>query len=271
MPDLSQVRLIAADMDHTLLTEASQLPPNFSQLLDRLHAAGIQFTPASGRPLYTLQEMFAESAPKLAFVSDNGAVVANRGEIIATTLLAIADYQGMVREIQAHTDGVPLLCAVDGAIAETGTEELDDTFREFYHQLDYQPGLANAIADVDKVTIYLPNGDSQRVFDDFVNPRYGAEFSASVSGDVWIDIMPKGIDKGQGLRALGRHLDIDPAQMLAIGDNYNDAEMLQTVGFSYVVANANPGVVPYAKYRTASNQEYGVSQVIEAVLAAQGR
>ncbi|MCX2454885.1 HAD family hydrolase [Lacticaseibacillus nasuensis] len=268
MPDLAQVRLIAADMDHTLLTEASQLPPHFDQLLTRLHQAGIQFVPASGRPLYTLTEMFAASAAELAFVSDNGAVVAAHNRVIDTTLLATAAYQDMVRHTLAHTDGIPMLCAVSGAIAPTESAEYDDVFREFYHQLDYVADLGNEIADVDKVTVYLPQGDSQRVYDEVLAPRYGDDYSVSVSGDVWIDLMPRDIDKGHGLRVLGEHLGIAPAEMLAIGDNYNDAEMLQTVGYSYVVANANPGVRQYAKYATASNEDYGVSQVIEAVLVA---
>lgn len=53
---MQNVKLIASDMDQTLLTSAGILPPHFDRYLHRLGEAGIEFAVASGRPLYTLQE-----------------------------------------------------------------------------------------------------------------------------------------------------------------------------------------------------------------------
>ena len=53
---MQNVKLIASDMDQTLLTSAGTLPPHFDRYLHRLGEAGIEFAVASGRPLYTLQE-----------------------------------------------------------------------------------------------------------------------------------------------------------------------------------------------------------------------
>ena len=51
---LEDIKLIASDMDHTLLTEESKLPPDFSNYVERLDQKGIRFAIASGRPMYTL-------------------------------------------------------------------------------------------------------------------------------------------------------------------------------------------------------------------------
>lgn len=266
--ELRDVRLIATDMDHTLLTEDSQLPPHFGDYLDRLAAVGVQVAIASGRPLYTLHTMFAQHQAQLAFISDNGGVIAARDEIISKNPLPTAAYQDMVRFMQTETAGFPLLCGLAGALGEQGTEQYDAVFREFYTNLDYVAGLANYVGPIVKVTIYLPAGDAQRVFDEQLQPRYGQDFSVAVSGDVWIDIMPKQVDKGLGMRLLGQKMGIGPEQMMAFGDNFNDAEMLATVKYSYLMANAKPAMRQFATYQTSSNEEYGVLQILDQVLAA---
>lgn len=265
---LKDVKLIATDMDHTLLTEASTLPPRFEERLDALAALGIQFGIASGRPLYTLQDLFPQHHQQLALIADNGGVISYRGKIIAKTLMPVTTVQEMVRVIRDETDGLPLICGLKGAVGQATDRKYDAVYREFYHQLDYLEDLTAWTGEADKVTIYLPGGDARAVFEDVIQPRFGQQFSAAVSGPVWIDIMMPGIDKGNGIRAIGQRMGITADQMMAFGDNFNDAEMLQTVKYSYLVQNFAPGMEEYATYRTGSNEAYGVVQVLDQVIAA---
>ena len=75
-------------------------------------------------------------------------------------------------------------------------------------------------------------------------------------------------NKGMAMRKIGELLGIDTSEMMAFGDNFNDAEMLKTVYYSYIVANAQPGMEKFARFRAPSNEERGVLQVMEQVLAA---
>ncbi|WP_225047234.1 HAD family hydrolase [Lacticaseibacillus kribbianus] len=265
---MQNIKFIATDMDHTLLTEAGALPPHFEDYLDRLEALGIQFAIASGRPLYTLRNLFPRHKDRLTLIADNGAVVAHRGQILDKTLMPTADYQEIAQFVAANTDGRPLVCGLDAAIAAESDRQYDAVYREFYHNLDFVPDPAAWTGEANKVTIYLPKGDAQETFAAQIAPRYGARFSAAVSGPVWIDIMMKGVNKGTAIQAIGEKLGIATADMMAFGDTFNDAEMLATVGHGYLVANAAPGMEQYAKYRTASNAEYGVLQVLDQVIAA---
>lgn len=77
-------RLIALDMDGTLLTPQGQVPERFWQLDDDATAQSITITPASGRQLATLQRMFPACE---TFIAENGAVVFHNGEVISTTPL----------------------------------------------------------------------------------------------------------------------------------------------------------------------------------------
>ncbi|WP_461223962.1 Cof-type HAD-IIB family hydrolase [Lacticaseibacillus suihuaensis] len=266
---MKDIKFIATDMDHTLLTEAGTLPPHFGDYLDRLEALGIQFAIASGRPLYTLQNLFPDHKDRLTLICDNGAVVSHRGRILDKVLMPQAAYQDMASFVKAHTDGRPLVCGINAAIADEKDRQYDAVYREFYHNLTFVPDAAAWTGEADKVTIYLPNGDARATFDQQIAPRYGTRFSAAVSGPVWIDIMMKGVNKGTAIQAIGTKLGIAPSQMMAFGDTFNDAEMLSTVGYGYLVANAHPDMARFAKYRTASNNDYGVLKVLDQVIAAQ--
>ncbi|WP_164509879.1 HAD family hydrolase [Lacticaseibacillus porcinae] len=261
------VQLIATDMDHTLLTEAGELPPHFDQKLDALAAAGIQFAIASGRPLYTLKAIFPKHADQLVLISDNGGVIADRGKIVAKNLLPQSAIQQMVQTALAHTDVRPMICGINGAIAPTVDRQYDTVYREFYHNLDYLDDLTQWQGEADKVTLYLPNGDAERVFAEIIQPQFGDQFSAAVSGPVWIDIMPQNVNKGTAMAQIGKLRGIAPEHMMAFGDTFNDAQMLSFVKYGYLMANANPGMASYAHLHTGSNDEYGVVQVLDQVLA----
>ncbi|WP_461214461.1 HAD family hydrolase [Lacticaseibacillus sp. GG6-2] len=266
---MQDVQLIATDMDHTLLTEAGELPPDFGHTLDRIENAGIQFAIASGRPIYTLRKLFPEHYQKLVLICDNGGVIMDRGEIVAKNLLPNDAIQAMCAAVLAHSDGRPMICGIDGAVASTADQQYDDVYREFYHELRYVDDLRTWQGEADKLTIYLPNRDSEQVFEDVVKPQFGDQFSTAVSGPDWIDIMPKHVNKGTAMAAIGRRRGIGADAMMAFGDTFNDAQMLSYVKYGYLVANANPGMRQYAHLHTASNDEYGVVKVIDKVLAAQ--
>ena len=73
--DLTNVRLVASDMDFTLLADDKSMPEGMPERILALEEAGMLFAVASGRPLYTLQDLFGASCDHMAFVSDNGGAV----------------------------------------------------------------------------------------------------------------------------------------------------------------------------------------------------
>lgn len=85
-----------------------------------------------------------------------------------------------------------------------------------------------------------------------------------------LDILPPGCSKGVALRRLAKTQGLDPAEIMAIGDNFNDLEMLEFAGQPVVMANAAPYLVQIARRRgwqvAATNDEDGVAQTIESVL-----
>ena len=78
---MDRIRLIASDMDATLLDGHSQLPPDFLHLVQELAGQDILFAAASGRPLYKLEEMFAPVLEQALLVADNGVLGIREGRV----------------------------------------------------------------------------------------------------------------------------------------------------------------------------------------------
>ena len=92
---------------------------------------------------------------------------------------------------------------------------------------------------------------------------FGAEIKVVTSGNIWIDFIAPGTNKGAALSNLMKLFHVKPEECMAFGDQYNDLEMLKLVGHSYAMSNSAPGVSYYADEVTDS-----VEDVLEDVLAS---
>ncbi|MGC3955743.1 MAG: HAD family hydrolase [Propionicimonas sp.] len=266
---MNSVRLIASDMDHTLLDGSGQLPPGFQDDLRRLEDAGIVFVAASGRPLYTLRAMFPES-DHIAFISDNGGTVTYRGEVLFQSLLPTASYQEMIELTLAQTTGVPMICGIESSYVWRGHLQHQAELRRFQTVIEFVDDLTQVDVPADKFTAHFADGSARHFYETVFQPAYGADFSVTVGGAAWTDVMNPGVNKGNALRVLADHLGLEHDQLMAFGDTDNDLEMLGSVHHSYAVSNADQAIHDIARFTTASNEEYGVTQVIRQVLAEQG-
>lgn len=266
--DLSGVRLVASDMDYTLLADDKSMPEDMPGRIRALEGAGALFAAASGRPLYTLHDMFPESWDHMAFVTDNGAAVVCREDVVFKSLIEPATVQALTEFTLEGGYGLPTVCGLDACYVREQDRRYDDVFRTFYHNIVYVETLDHLAAEVNKFTVYFPEGNAVPMRDEVYAPAWGEQLSVTCGGAVWIDIMNQGVDKGTGVERLCEHLGISVADVVACGDTDNDAEMLETVGHGYLVANAEERMERFADFRIPSNNERGVAQVIDAVLAA---
>ncbi|GEB33710.1 Cof-type HAD-IIB family hydrolase [Brevibacillus parabrevis] len=89
------------------------------------------------------------------------------------------------------------------------------------------------------------------------------EIRVTTSGARNLEILPEGISKASGLALLAKRLEISPEQIVAVGDNYNDLEMLQFVGMGVAMGNAPDEVKRLARHVTDTNDQHGVAAVIQ--------
>ena len=271
-PDLSgdppDIRLVTVDMDGTLLDEHHRMPDSLWRLLPELHRRGVLFCPASGRQYATLVAQFADAAPDLAFIAENGSFVAQGGRELASTTIgrdAVAQVVRTVRDLAASGVRVgAVVCGKRSAWVETDDEEILEEATRYYRLLERVEDLLGVDDDVLKVAVF-DAGSAAATTAPALEPL-AATHQVVVSGQHWVDVMDASVHKGTAVRTLQRLHGITPAQTIAFGDYLNDLQMLDAADHSFAMSNAHPEVAARARWTAPSNREDGVVRTLAAVL-----
>ncbi len=256
------IKLIATDMDGTLLNENSQLPSNFFDILKKLNDNNIKFVVASGRPYFTLHENFKPHSNEIYFICDNGAYIVEPGRKPIISILNKQDVNEMVSAVENIPNTAIILCGTKASYLKKCTNEMQKEISKYYLNQKIVDNLIDIDDDIFKVTICDFNNSAQNSYP-LLKPLFGHKYKLSVSGEVWLDINNKNINKGNALKEIQKNFHISYNETMAFGDFYNDIELLQAAEYSFVMENANEDMKQYGKYIAESNKNNGVLKAIE--------
>jgi len=261
-PDL---RLIAVDMDGTLLDGDGRIPDALWPLLDRLHERGIRFAPASGRQLATLQRAFADHLDHMVFIAENGAYVVEGGIEISSDAMDAAFTASLITRVRALAgrDLGVVVCGKRSAYIERADPAFRAEADKYYAHLEVVDDLLQVDDQILKVAVF-DFEDAATTAPSLEDLR--ATHQVVVSGEHWIDVMNLGVNKGVALERLQAATGITPEQTAVFGDYLNDLEMMDAASLSFAMANAHPDVAARARYRAPSNLDHGVITTIEKLL-----
>ena len=242
-------RLIALDMDGTLLDGDGQVPDAFWPLLDAARSHGVTLAPASGRQLATLQRMFPECD---TFIAENGAVVVRGGEAVSTTALP----EEPVRRLLAALPGAPfaahaVVCAPSVAATVPLPPFVDTEVDKYYASrtlLHDEP-----VAPTIKIALYVES-DAERDAYPWVRELV-PELRAVVSGKHWVDLMHPDADKGLALSQLAGAMGVAMDETAAFGDYLNDLGMLRVAGHAVAMGNAHEDLKAVADEVVGTNAD----------------
>lgn len=255
------IKLIASDMDGTLLNDKKEFPHDFDEVLDKLCEKNIHFVVASGRSYSTLKINFEGKLDKLDFICDNGAYVIVNGELVSMSLLKKSCVKHLIEICRGMERVTPVLCGVHGTYFERRDEEFYHEVTRYYLHYTCVDDIAAVDDDIFKIAVCDYNGAEKNVYP-IVAKEFAEDFTVAVTGPKWIDIMNKGINKGAALKEIREHLGISPEETMAFGDYFNDVELLQNADYSFVMKNAHPDMRQYGKYTAESNNDEGVTKAI---------
>ena len=233
------IRLIACDIDGTLLHgDQTEIAPQVFREIHRLAARGIRFCPASGRQYSSLRRLFRPVADQLYYVCENGAVVFGPGDpgpLLAKRSMDRRLAEALCRDILALEQCELLVSGVNTSYLCPKAQDVVDHVRYFVGNRTAVVGRPEEIPeDMVKVSAYCRRGAA--AVEPLLAPKWRPHFRAAVAGEKWLDFTLA--DKGTGLCALCAATGVTPAQVLAIGDNYNDLPMLELAGAPYIMENA---------------------------------
>jgi len=263
------MKLVAVDMDGTLLDAQGRVPEGLWPLLDELARRGVVWAPASGRPVRALRALFADR-PGLIYIGDNGTHVM-RGE---ETLLLDRVPEGVAAPVAAWVRGRRsegndvgmVVCGVDVAWVERDDPSFVDEVLRYYPELTVVDDVQKAStgAEVLKLAVFDAGRAEARAGPAMTERLEGVD--VVVSSADWVDIMRAGSNKGRALRHVQALLQVSPEETVAFGDYLNDVEMLQAASMSYAMADAHPQVKAVARFEAPSNADAGVVQVLRGLL-----
>ena len=243
------IRLIASDMDGTILRDGAQtLPPRIIPILHGLIGQGFLFTAASGRQYANLRRLMGPLSDDVDYVCENGAFAVHKGEIIYKAVLDRELGQELMADILAVPDCEVQLSGVDTAYIQPKrpayTEHLRNVLKNNITEVD---DIFSTSEDYIKISAYV-HGDKTEEYMEQFKERWSSRFTLASTCPHWIDFIPPGIHKGHAMKALMDTLGISGKEVMAFGDNYNDLELLACADESYAVSTAKPEVIAACRH-----------------------
>jgi Cof subfamily protein (haloacid dehalogenase superfamily) len=261
-------RLIATDLDGTLLDRLGELSPRTVAALRAAADAGIVVVFATGRPPTVAHREVAAAGRAVSYgVMANGSMICSLpdGEMLYSVSFASSLAIAAVERLRANDPLFGFALATDrGFTQEAGFAERMPVHRSDEPVLDALAAHRGA-TDVIKLLAFHHRYSATELLD-IIPPIVGPSLVVSHMGTEAVELGPPGADKGAGLRWLCEHLAVDAADVLVFGDEINDLTMFEFAGRSIAVANAAEPVRRAADEVTLSNDDDGVAVFIEAML-----
>jgi len=259
-------KLIAADLDGTLMGEDAILSAKVKDAVRRAMDKGVKFTIATGRAFSSTRLFAQELRVNAPLICYQGGLIKDHlsGQVIHEQSLPLPLAQGLIRFTRQR--GLHLNVYMDDgrAYAERVSPETS-----------YYTGIAKeAVHPVGDMLAFLDRDPMKFIIvlsNDGATESLIAELGALFAGQMWfvrsysrfVEGIPLGVSKGRALARLADHLGISLEETIGIGDNDNDLELVERAGLGVAMGNASSAVKAAADYIAPPIEEEGVVEVIE--------
>ena len=275
----NSIRLLAVDIDGTLTDPNYQISARNIAALRSAHEAGVQIVLATGRRHDYAMPVAREIGVPMLLISSNGALVRSSvGETFYTDRLPARTATELIQYMGDFRGHAVLTFDREGkgALVLERFEDLNRSISRWLELnapfIEYISPLENSLTEDPIQAMYCSKLTRMEELERHLNQ---AGFLSQISvlktqydhRDLCIlDILNRNCSKGHALRRWAENQGISREQIMAIGDNYNDLEMLEFAGLPFVMGNASQDMKQSGWKVTGSNAEHGVAQALEEVL-----
>ncbi|QCJ44947.1 HAD family phosphatase [Bacillus sp. S3] len=283
------IKMIASDMDGTLLNSVQQISEENKAAILKAQAQGVEFVVATGRSYQEATYVLGEAGLKCPIICVNGAEVRSKeGEILSATPIS----KQLAREVAATLRDLDVYFEVytdQGArtvdankavnvlvdIVMSANPEADRDEITYVAGARLRDGLVEVIDDYEilfadeHIQLYkmlVFSFDAEKLA--AANTALAAfeDLAVAASGDENLEITHKQAQKGIALEYLAEASGIDISETMAIGDNFNDVSMFERAGRAIAMGNASFEIKALCDDITDTNNEHGVAKAILEVL-----
>ena len=274
---LPSIRLIVADLDGTLLGVSREVSPRVRAAIQVARSRGVQMALCTGRPMFTTRRYIEELQLTGFHIVDGGATILD--PFTGLVLYRHGFTPALARDVlnYAQHEGIGLeVYSGDEYYVETADEH-----SRLHTEVMLHPPVVRPLADVvehmpiTKMETMATN-DEERArlramavhFADSVD--WGWSYAPGIAAD-FVNIIPKGVSKGQAVVRLIDHTGIPVAQVMGVGDAMNDEPLLRAVGLPVAMGHAPDALKQVARWITSSVEEDGLALAVERYVLSNGR
>ncbi|HWR38784.1 MAG TPA: Cof-type HAD-IIB family hydrolase [Patescibacteria group bacterium] len=264
------IRLIAMDMDDTLLNSQLEISPRTREALMQARAQGVAVTIATGR-------MFRSALPYAHSLGLEVPLITYNGALIKSPLTGEVDFHGPVPLEKAKE--VLRLCRQNGWYVQSYVNDQlyvreMDKYARYYSQLSGVEAtvVGDSLYELDQApTKMLAMAEAEEIarMQELFRQHFNGTLNIARSKPTYLEITDPAVNKGVALARLAERLGIDRQQVMAFGDSGNDLEMLRYAGWGVAMGNARDSAKAAARLVTASNDEDGIAAVVEQYVLRQ--
>ncbi len=265
--DLSQIKMVATDMDGTLLNNKGEVSRQFFELFEELQDLGIVFVAASGRQYYSIIDKLKPIKDDIYVIAENGALTMKKNEELLITEICRDTYLELI-EITKKLEGSQVILSgrKQGYIEDYG-QDFETMFSEFCDRYQIVENLSEVTNDrFLKIAICNQKGAEKYLYPALKHLE--DRLKVKVSGEIWLDLSHNNANKGYALQKLQERYKISPEETMVFGDYNNDLEMMSRATYSFAMQNAHPNVKAVANYTTKTNDENGVEHMLMRMIKA---
>ena len=270
-----RVRLLALDIDGTLLRSDKSISERTRRAIARARGSGVRLVLVTGRRQPSARRVAQDLGGDVPLVLHNGALVVDEGRVLRCRPLSRASARCAIRTGRAAGAEPVLHCGsrgegwlfVDAAARPAGLVG---------YYLDRSPAEVRRVPDLlaaaaDEEPIQVMFGGARGEMEALV-PVLAAALGGAAriertvyppTGVALVDVIDASVGKAEALSFLQERWGIASAETLAIGDNWNDREMLERSGLGFVMGNADPELLALGLLSLPTNDEDGVAHAIE--------
>lgn len=260
-------RLLALDLDGTLLNSQKEITPAVREAIAWVKARGVYVVLSTGRIVGEAAEFAREICCDDRMVTAGGAAIATAYDerILESWAMPCEIGAQAVAAVQDLPLRVMIYVGDKIYINPFSDRDFVQNYRVegFHANKVVLNDIAGAIRarnlDVTKIYAIGARADLDTALQTI---RQLPGIAITSSGSDNFEVMPAGVDKGTALIRLGEMLGVAPEEMVAIGDSDNDAAMLHAVGMPVAMGNADPAIKKLARYITADCDHDGAAQAI---------
>lgn len=261
-----QIKLLATDLDGTLLNPFGQISATNKLAIERARKVGISTIAATARSIRSTGPISSANGLGPLAICQNGASIyrIENGELLFHSPIEQADAEAIIIRLKVELPGV--IFAI---------EKLDKFIPEGGFFITPLPGLVNEPVNdiltvinspVTKIIVRHPKMPHKELKEAALNLS-GKFADVTSAGADWVDFQSPGTSKASGLKCAAEMLKIDQSQIAAIGDQTNDIEMLKWASYSAAPANAHIEAKRAADWEAPTNINNGVASFIDHLLS----